>query len=264
MTISTTRADWFKRVLRGLGVALFWIAVWEGLYYLVAQDILIASPQDVAVRLAQLGGTAEFWQTAALSLLRVLVGYAAAVVIGVLFAVLTTSSGLAYHLLYPVINILRVTPVASFIILALVWVKAGSVPSLMAGIMVFPLVWANVSEGIRHTDRELLEMARVYRFGWRKTMRRVYVPGVLPYFITAATTGLGMAWKAGVAAEVLSVPAMAVGTHIYEAKRYIDTVDLFTWTLVVIVLSMVLEKLIVRLMRLAARRIAGSGAEVCN
>lgn len=264
MTLSTTpgkksKGSKWKKVGSAALVAAFWIAVWEGLYYLVNQDILIASPQAVLARGAQLIVTSEFWLTAGLSLYRILLGYLIAVAAGVLTAVATSASKILYSLLYPVISILRVTPVASFIILALVWISAGAVPSLMAGIIVLPIVWANVSEGIAGTDIQLLEMARMYRFGRLKTLRRIYIPSVAPYFTTACMTGLGMAWKAGIAAEVLSVPKLAIGTNIYDAKRYIETADLFFWTLVVIVLSMILEKLVRLLMERGLRRMIGGG-----
>ena len=264
MTLSTTRdkktaPSKLKKIGSAALVAAFWIAVWEGLYYLVHQDLLIASPQAVITRGAQLVVTAEFWATAGLSLCRILVGYLTAVAAGVVLAAVTSASKTAYSLFYPIINILRVTPVASFIILALVWISAGAVPSLMAGIIVLPIIWANVSEGIAGTDRSLLEMARLYQFGRFKTFRWIYVPSCIPYFTTACITGLGMAWKAGIAAEVLSVPKLAIGTNIYDAKRYIETVDLFFWTLVVIVLSMLLEKLVRFSVSRLMERVAGGG-----
>lgn len=266
MTLSTmqgkkSKGSKLKKIGSAALVAAFWIAVWEALYYLVNQDILIASPQAVIARGAQLVVTPEFWMTAGLSLYRILIGYLVAVVAGVVVAVVTSASKIVYSLLYPIINILRVTPVASFIILALVWISAGAVPSLMAGIIVLPIVWANVSEGIVETDPQLLEMARMYRFGRLKTFRRIYVPSVAPYFTTACITGLGMAWKAGIAAEVLSVPKLAIGTNIYDAKRYIETADLFFWTLVVIILSMILEKAVRLVVKKVMQRVIGGGAQ---
>ena len=108
--------------------------------------------------------------------------------------------------------------------------------------MVLPIIWANVSEGIRNTDRQLLEMGRMFRFGPWKTAWRIFVPSILPYFMAGCTTGLGLAWKAGVAAEVLAMPRNSIGLQLYNAKVYLETSDLFAWTLVIILLSMLLEK----------------------
>ena len=113
--------------------------------------------------------------------------------------------------------------------------------AIVSGLMVLPVLWGNVCKGISQTDGQLLEAARAYRFGRWKTLRLVYVPSVLPYFASGCATGLGLAWKAGVAAEVLCQPRLAIGTQVYRAKITLETPDLFAWTAVVIVLSFLLE-----------------------
>ena len=115
------------------------------------------------------------------------------------------------------------------------------VPAIVSGLMVLPVLWGNVCKGISQTDGQLLEAARAYRFGRWKTLRLVYVPSVLPYFASGCATGLGLAWKAGVAAEVLCQPRLAIGTQVYRAKITLETPDLFAWTAVVIALSFLLE-----------------------
>ena len=95
----------------------------------------------------------------------------------------------------------------------------------------------------------------MFRFGPWKTAWRIYVPSILPYFMAGCTTGLGLAWKAGVAAEVLAMPRNSIGLQLYNAKVYLETSDLFAWTLVIILLSMLLEKLLVALMRRLSTRL---------
>ena len=111
-------------------------------------------------------------------------------------------------------------------------------------LMALPVVWSNVSTGIASTDPLLLEMAKVFRFSPWKRLRRVYIPSVMPHFLAACRSTLGLAWKAGVAAEVLTVPAVSIGRMLYESKLYWETLDLFAWTLTVIVLSLTFEALI--------------------
>ena len=124
----------------------------------------------------------------------------------------------------------------------LLWApSSGWVPAIVSGLMVLPVLWGNVSKGVAQTDPLLLEAARAYRFGRGKTLRLVYLPSVRPYFVSGCATGLGLAWKAGVAAEVLCQPKLAIGTQLYRAKITLETPDLFAWTAVVIVLSFVLE-----------------------
>jgi NitT/TauT family transport system permease protein len=185
---------------------------------------------------------------------RISKGFFLGVIFGSGAAVLTERFSLGNALLRPFIGVVKATPVASFIILALIWMKTSQVPVFASSLIVFPIVWANVSEGIRKTDRGLLQMAKLYRFGRLGTVRRVYLPSVLPYFTAACTTGMGMAWKGGVAAEVLSSLSMSLGGEIYSAKIYLETVNLFSWTAVVIVLSVLLERVLLCAVRHAGRR----------
>ncbi len=162
---------------------------------------------------------------------------------------LTSSFEFLNRLFYPLISLAKATPVASFIILALVWIKKNGVPVFIVFLIVLPIVWANVSEAIKNTDKSMLEMAKVFRFGKLKTIKEIYVHSVLPYFAAGCTTALGLAWKSGVAAEVISLPQSSVGYHLYRSKITIETADLFAWTLVVIILSVLLEKLITALLK---------------
>ena len=181
-------------------------------------------------------------------------GFLAAVAAGCAAAVLTARFSLARALLAPVLHIVRAAPVASFIILALVWFRTDVLPLFIAFLMVVPVVWANVEKGIRATDPTLLEMARVYRFGRLKTLLRVQLPSVMPYFLAACTTGLGFAWKSGIAAEVICRPGLSIGRQLQDAKIYLETPEVFAWTATVVALSILLEKGLLRLAKRLGRR----------
>ena len=157
---------------------------------------------------------------------------------------LTCASRWCDLLLSPAIRVIRATPVASFILLVLLWTGRNTVSVIIAALMVLPVVWGNLSRGIQETDPQLLEMAKAYRFSSFKTIRLIYIPSLHPYFLSAITTAMGLAWKSGVAAEVLCLPKQAIGTQIYNTKLYLEIPDLFAWTVVVILLSLALEKLL--------------------
>ena len=244
-----------KRVLRACTAAAFWLIVWQVCALLVGRELILPAPLTVLERLGVLAKTGAFWQTALASLWRIVIGLAWGTAAGVALAVLTSASRWADTLLSPAIRVVRSTPVASFILLVLLWTTRGAVPPVISGLMVLPVVWENVRRGIAQCDPKLLELARACRFSRWKTARLVYLPAALPHFFSALTTAAGLAWKSGVAAEVLCLPRPAIGTQIYETKLYLETPDLFAWTLTVIALSLVLE----RLVRLLLRR-AGEGA----
>ena len=148
----------------------------------------------------------------------------------------------------------RSVPVASFIILALIWFSSENLSVLISFLMVLPVIYVNVLGGIRCVDRQLLEMAQVFRIPKIRVVRYIYVPQVMPYFYTACSVSLGMCWKAGVAAEVIGMPKGSVGERLQQAKVYLDTPDLFAWTLVIVAASLVFEKAVLSVVRRAAGR----------
>ena len=231
----------------------FWLLVWQVVAWIVGKNLLLPGPWTVALRLAGSVITVDFWHATALTLLRVFVGMFAGAVIGTVVAVLTCVSRWCDRLLSPLVKVIRATPVASFILLVLLWVSTGKVPGVISALMVLPVVWGNVSKGIRETDSKLLELAKAYRFGRGKTWKLVYIPSVAPYFAAGVETALGLAWKAGVAAEVLCYPKWAIGSEIYHARLNFETPDLFAWTLVVIALSFLVETVLVKCLRKAVR-----------
>lgn len=234
--------------INGLPALLFWSALWQILAMAVNNPLLLPQPLQVLGCLGSLAQTAAFWQTAFASIGRVLLGVLTATALAVVLAVLTAGNRIAEVLIAPAMTALQATPVASFTILVLIWMERDWVPVLICGMMVLPVVWRSVHTGIRMTDPQLLEMAKVFRLSYRLVLKRIYIPSVLPFFRSAAASALGLAWKAGIAAEVLTVPKISIGRMISEGKLYLLTEELFAWTLVVILLSLLLQKWMLRLL----------------
>ena len=241
MKTSTTHLA--KQFIRLLLALAFWLAVWQIAASYVGKDLILPSPLIVAQTLFRLSTDRDFWLITGASLIRIALGFIVGIIIGVFLAILTEASRLAEMLLSPAIRIIRATPVASFIILVLLWVTRSLVPAVMSSLMVIPIVWAEMSTAISETDKSLLEMANAYRFGRLKTLRLVYIPSLMPQFISACLTSQGLSWKSGIAAEVLCLPALAIGSKLYHSKIYLETPSLFAWTAVVILISFIIEKL---------------------
>ena len=230
----------------------FWVLIWQGAAMIVNQELIVPRPLTVLRQLLDLGATAGFWQAAGVSLLRMFIGYVLGIAAGVLAAFLTSTFRAADWLLSPAIRVVLATPVASFIILSLLWIGHTRVPAFISMLIVVPIVWANLCTAVRETDRDLLEMARLFRMKKSRVLRLIYIPAAMPSFRAACLTALGLAWKSGIAAEVLCLPKTAVGTQLYYSKIYLETPALFAWTIVVILLSFLLEKGITRLFSLSA------------
>lgn len=245
-----------------LWAAAFWLLVWEGASLALASTtggrmLLLASPVQALGRLIALAATAEFWRAAAFSSLRILGGFFLSCVLAVALAALAARLRWVRELLSPLVAVVKAVPVVSFIILALIFFSSENLSLLISALMVFPPVYLNVLEGIGHTDVQLLEMARVFRVPLSRQLRGIYLPAVLPYFRSAVSLGLGLCWKSGAAAEVIGLPEGSIGEALYTAKVYFQTGDLFAWTAVIVAISVLFERLFLRLVDAAVRKAGG-------
>ncbi len=227
---------------KGAVALLFWLAVWQIAAMLIGKALILPSPLDVLQVLLRLIVTPVFWKNTLITLVRILSGYLLGILASGLLAYLTCSSPLAKSFIAPMIQVMRATPVASFIILALLWMGKARVPVLISMLMVIPIVWQNLNEAYEAIDPNLLEMGRAYYLNYRDMLRYIYLPAITPAFLSGCLSAMGLSWKSGIAAEVLSQPSLAIGTRLYNAKVYLETAELFAWTLCVILLSLCIEK----------------------
>lgn len=234
-----------------LWAVLFWLLVWQTASAALAAAyphgaLLLASPLAAFARLIELAASAAFWQAAGVSTAHIFGGFLLSCMLAVVLAALSARYRRVEELLAPLAAVVKTVPVASFIILALVWLPSRRLSLFIAALMVFPPVYCNVLEGIRCTDRELLEMARVFRVPFSRRLTGIYLPQVLPYFRSAVSVALGLCWKAGTAAEVIGLSGGTIGERLYTAKVYFETPDLFAWTAVIVLLSAGFEWLFLR------------------
>ncbi|MDM8270633.1 ABC transporter permease [Thermophilibacter provencensis] len=232
----------------------FWLLVWQLAAWAIDARIILVGPLEVLARLAALATTGEFWASVGLSLGRIALGLVAGIAAGVVLAAAASRVRVLRELLAPLVGALKAVPVASFVILVLLWVSSSSLSIVIAWIMAFPIVYANVLEGIEQTDSQLLEMADVFGVRPLDRLRLIYLSQVLPYFRVAVSLALGLSWKAGIAAEVIGLPDLTIGEHLYDAKVYLDTPDLFAWTVAIVVVSVALEAIVGRALDAALAR----------
>ena len=241
---------------------LFWLLVWQGASKALAAAyphgyLLLASPLSALVRLGELACTAAFWRAVGNSALHIFGGFLLSCVLAVLFAALSARFRAAREMLSPLVAAVKAVPVVSFIILALVWLDGRDLSLFISALMVFPPVYLNVLAGIDSADRQLLEMAAVFRVPFRRQLRGIWLPQVLPYFRAACSLALGLCWKAGAAAEVIGLPGGTIGERLYTAKVYFQTPDLFAWTAVIVAVSVVFEKVFLALIDALVRKAGG-------
>ena len=246
----------FARPALGVTLAvLFWLAIWQIAASAVGERILLASPLAVMGRLTTVWREPGFFGTVAYSFVRIVGGAGLGMLLGCLLAAAANRYRFVEILLSPLMVTVKSVPVASFIVIALIWLSSRTLSIFISFLIVLPVVYSNVLAGLRATDDKLLEMARVFGLPPHRRLLYVYIPAVWPYFTSACGSALGMAWKAGVAAEVIGLPTGSLGEVIFEAKLYLNSVDLLAWTVVIVAVSVGFEKLFVGLLKLAYGRL---------
>lgn len=236
---------------RRAAVILFWLALWQLASMAIHNHILFASPADVLRSFAILIPTVDFWISTAWTFGKIILGFFTAFLAGILLGSLAFRFSFLKELLAPLVLLAKSIPVASFVILALIWVGSENLSVFIAFLVVLPMIYVNTIAGLESTDPRLLEMAEVFSVALPKRIRCIYIPALLPYLKSSCRVALGMSWKSGIAAEVIGVPAHTIGENLYMAKIYLATSDVFAWTIVIILISAGFEKLFLALLNRA-------------
>lgn len=223
-------------------ILLIWLALWCGLDLFVHNSIMLAGPVETVRALISLLPTGEFWLSILRSAVRIFGGYLTGSAMGILFAAAGYRFPLFDDFISPFVRVIRAVPVASFVILLLIWAGSRNLAFFICALVTFPILYLNTKSGLVSMDEKLLEMGRVYRFPYASRVRHLYLPHLLPHLQSAFALSLGMSWKSGVAAEVIGQPKGTVGNALYRAKVFLATPELFAWTAVIVALSWCMEK----------------------
>lgn len=226
------------------------LAVWQLLSaFVVKSDILLSSPVDVIKKLFALVREIGFWASVWFSLSRIFLGFLIALLVGTLLALLAGRFEAVGIILIPYMLTIKSVPVASFIVLALIWISSSELSVFISFLMVLPIIYTNTLSGIKNTDKKLIEMADVFRVPFMKRLFAIRLPSLRPFLISGAKVSLGLAWKAGIAAEVIGIADGSIGERLYYSKVYLDSATLLAWTAVIVTLSVACEKVFLFLLK---------------
>lgn len=243
--------DWSRKT----AILLFWLLLWQGLSLMIHNRILLVGPVDTIKALFEQLSSPPFWRAIWFSFSRISLGFFIAFLAGLFTGSMAFGFPLFGEFLSPAIQLMKSVPVAAFVILALIWTGSENLSIFILFLVVYPVIHVNTLAGLLATDKRLLEMARVFRIPvWRQALS-IYRISLYPYLESGLRTALGMGVKSGIAAEVIGVPDGSIGEGLYMSKIYLSTAELFAWTLVIILISALFEKLFLFILR----KLAGNG-----
>ena len=232
-----------------------WLLLWQMLSLRLDAEILLLAPRVVFRRFCALLVTAELWTAVLFSFVRIAAGFLLGLLCGASSAALSARFRAVKEFLSPAMALIKASPVASFTILLLTWVPSRNLSVVIAFLMALPVIYTNLLAGISATDPLLLEMADLFGVGRLGRLRCIYLSQVLPFRRSGCGLALGLCWKAGVAAEVIGIPAGSIGERLYESKIYYDIPGLFAWTVVIILMSLLFGRIFLALLDSAMRTI---------
>lgn len=236
----------FKKALLSSGAVAFWILVWHIAANKANENLMIKIPlpAKTAKEFLNYIKEIEFWQAVSNSLVHILIGFLSAVILGLICGMLSGNSTIFKTLSSPISRLIRSVPVAAFIVLAWLWIPSNVIPAFIAFLMVFPIVWLQIETSLLTIDNKLIEMASVMGMSKTAIVKNIKIPFVMPAFRNACITGLGFAWKSGVAAEVICNPTGSIGALLSNAKSNLEYARVFAIVLTIIILSLILENII--------------------
>ncbi len=247
-----------KLKIENIAAIAFALAVWQAGAMLLGESLLLVTPLNVIKRLFTLMPEPDFISAVGFSFMRIVLGFLLALTVGTILAIVAGRFHIAEVMLRPFIITIKSVPVASFIILCLIWLNSKSLSIFISFLMVLPIIYTNLLQGIKSTDHKMLEMAALFRVGWLKRLKYIYLPQIKPFLISSSSVAIGLAWKSGIAAEVIGIPDGSIGEKLYEAKVYLSSGDLFAWTVVIVALSILFEKFFLYLLKILFVRLERS------
>ncbi len=233
----------FTYQVLGVMVILF---VWQCLSFTFGRFI-VPQPTDTFQRLLKLLMTADTYGHIGMTAFRVLTGFLVALIIAVPWGMLAGRYPQFEAFSNPQISLLKSVPVVSIIIIVLFFFGSKLMPSVISLLVVVPILYTNTLTGMKNVDEKLIQMSTIYGVLLGKRVSELYFKGILTYLFAGLEAGLGVAFKAVIAGEVISPPLKGIGASIWNAKLYIDLEGALAWTAMALILSFALELGIVAL-----------------
>lgn len=231
--------------------SLFWLLLWQVAAKQIGKELFLPTPIQVfTVLVTELLPSKSFWVCVLSSFLRIGAGFLSGLAAGVSLAVASHCCEPVKILLWLPIKVIKAVPVASFVILTLLWMDSSMLAVFIPFLMVLPILYLHTLTALSQTDQKLIEMARLFHIPFLNQLSAIYLPHIFPSVLSACSLAAGMAWKSGIAAEIIGLSRNSVGNKLYQAKIYLLTPELFAWTIVIVLLSIGWEQLFKLLSRL--------------
>ena len=241
------------KYIKKTGIVVIWLLIWQLRAIVVHNKILLAGPIESFNALVQMVQSTDFSTSVMTSVIHIVIGVVIGAVLGIVLGALSLKVKLLGEFLSPVVTAIKSVPVASFVVLILIWIGSDNLSTVIVSLVVFPILYLATTNGLSAADDKLLEMAHVYRMPTANKVRYIYLPALIPSYLGAFSVAVGMGFKSGAAAEVIGQPLLTMGNGLYKSKINLDTAEVFAWTFTIVIASFVVEKLFMLIIALVKK-----------
>ena len=231
-----------KELLYTIISTIVLIILWKILSVIVDKEILIPSPENTFIETIRIVRGPNFINSVVNTVKRAIMGFMMALAAGISLGMLGGFSKPIYYLLRPIVLINKAVPTMAMILLALIWLQSEKAPILVGFVVIFPVIYENVVQGIRNVDVKLVEMMSMYEVSRLGMLKDLYMPSIRSYLYGGLSAAMGLNLKIIIAAEVLSQPKISMGTSFQIEKANLNTAGVFAWSLITIFLAGLLEQ----------------------
>lgn len=239
----------YKKWIKKAGMIGVWLIVWELIALAIANAIVLASPIEVFEYLKEHITDGVFLTSVLQSLKYILSGFCTAFVAGIVFGVISHKCSLFKDFLSPLLSMMKATPVAAITVVLLLWFGAEQLSVIICFLIVLPNVYEQMLVGLENVPGQLIELAECYQMSLWKRIYFIYARHLAPYLLGSVRICVGLSFKSAVAAEIIATPIETMGERLYFAKIHLDTAGMFAWTFVIIILSVLTEKVVYGLLK---------------
>ena len=242
MILSTIK----KNRISGVSV-LFLLLLWETLSRSIDREIIFPSLLRILGELQRIVTNPQSWLVIGKTMQRTAGTFLLDLLLALMIGVPAGLWRRVEQSIKPLETAFRAVPTMGIVLLALIWLESETTPVFVSSLIVFPILYRAVVDGIHHVDSRLIEFHTVHKVGAAKTLRHLYIPSLLPFLKMGINASLGLCLKVMITAEVLSQPSLAIGTVFQIERAMLNTAAVIAWCIVVIALSALLDGLVNRL-----------------
>ena len=226
-----------------IGILLF-IFVWSIISIKINSQIVFPNIKSILYALIDITKQKDFYLNLSLSMIRVFTTFVISFIIAIILGVLSGIFISIRYILMPIINFIRTIPTIPLILIAVLWFDNNLVPIFVSLFVIFPIIYDALVNGIINIDKTLIEMSNSYKVSFKTQLINLYIPSIKPYILTSISQSMGITWKSVLACEIISLPALGIGSKLYVSHLYLDTVSLFAYCLIAIIFNIIFEIII--------------------